>query len=105
MKIALCLLTWNEIDGVKHDIPLLDRNRFEQIYCIDGGSTDGTTKFHDKNHTRNTSLTRDYFSERDNFYSIGRWGSWNYSNMDMCMNEAFDVAEKVMAGPDFSNMA
>jgi glycosyltransferase involved in cell wall biosynthesis len=45
MKIALCLLTWNEIDGVKHDLPLLDRNRFEQIYCIDGGSNDGTAEY------------------------------------------------------------
>ena len=45
MKLALCLLTWNEIDGVKHDILKLDRSKFEQIYCIDGGSTDGTIEF------------------------------------------------------------
>ena len=42
MTVALCLLTWNEIDGVQHDIPLIDRKQFDQIYCIDGGSTDGT---------------------------------------------------------------
>ena len=45
MKIALCFITWNEIDGVKHDIPLINRTMFEQIYCIDGGSTDGTVEF------------------------------------------------------------
>lgn len=45
MTVALCLLTWNEIDGVKHDIPLLDKSKFEQIYCIDGGSTDGTVEY------------------------------------------------------------
>lgn len=45
MTVALCLLTWNEIDGVRHDIPLIDRNEFDQIYCIDGGSTDGTAEF------------------------------------------------------------
>ena len=45
MTIALCLITWNEIDGVRHDIPLIDRSQFEQIYCIDGGSTDGTVEF------------------------------------------------------------
>ena len=45
MTVALCLITWNEIDGVKHDIPLIDRTRFEQIYCVDGGSTDGTVEF------------------------------------------------------------
>lgn len=42
MKIALCLLTWNEIDGCRHDLPLIDQSEFDQIYCIDGGSTDGT---------------------------------------------------------------
>lgn len=45
MKVALCLLTWNEIDGVKHDIPLIDFSKFDQIYCIDGGSKDGTVEF------------------------------------------------------------
>lgn len=45
MKVALCLLTWNEIDGVRHDIPLIDRSQFDQIYCVDGGSTDGTVEY------------------------------------------------------------
>ena len=45
MTIALCLITWNEIDGVKHDIPLIDRTKFDQIYCIDGGSKDGTVEY------------------------------------------------------------
>lgn len=45
MTIALCLLTWNEIDGVKHDVPLIDQTQFDQVYCIDGGSTDGTVEF------------------------------------------------------------
>lgn len=45
MKIALCLLTWNEIDGVKHDVPMIDRSKFDQIYCVDGGSSDGTIEY------------------------------------------------------------
>jgi len=45
MTVALCLLTWNENDGVRHDVPLIDRSKFDQIYCIDGGSTDGTVKY------------------------------------------------------------
>lgn len=45
MTVALCLVTWNEIDGVKHDVPLIDRSKFDQIYCIDGGSTDGTVEY------------------------------------------------------------
>ena len=45
MKIALCLITLNEIDGCKNDIPLLDRTQFEEIFCLDGGSIDGTVEY------------------------------------------------------------
>ncbi|MCR5627953.1 MAG: glycosyltransferase [Lachnospiraceae bacterium] len=45
MTVALCLIAWNEIEGCKHDIPLIDRSRFDQILCIDGGSTDGTVEY------------------------------------------------------------
>lgn len=45
MTVALCLITWNEIDGCKLDVPQIDKTKFEQVYCIDGGSTDGTVEF------------------------------------------------------------
>lgn len=45
MTVGLCLLTWNEIEGCKHDVPLIDRSKFDQIYCIDGGSTDKTVEY------------------------------------------------------------
>lgn len=45
MTVGLCLITWNEIVGCKHDIPLLDKSKFDQLYCIDGGSTDGTVEY------------------------------------------------------------
>lgn len=45
MTVGLCLLTWNEIEGCKHDVPMIDRSKFEQVYCIDGGSTDGTVEY------------------------------------------------------------
>lgn len=45
MTVALCLITWNELAGCKHDVPLIDRTQFDQIYCIDGGSTDGTVEY------------------------------------------------------------
>ena len=45
MTIGLCLITWNELEGCKNDIPQLDRNKFDQIYCIDGGSKDGTVEY------------------------------------------------------------
>ena len=45
MTVGLCLITWNELEGCKHDVPLIDRSQFDQVYCIDGGSTDGTVEY------------------------------------------------------------
>ncbi len=45
MRVALILITWNELDGCKHDVPLIDRSKFDEIFCIDGGSKDGTVQY------------------------------------------------------------
>jgi glycosyltransferase involved in cell wall biosynthesis len=45
VKISLCLLVWNELEGCKLDIPRIPRERFDEIYAIDGGSTDGTVAY------------------------------------------------------------
>lgn len=45
MRTALCLLTWNEIIGCQHDVPLIDRSQFDEVYAIDGGSKDGTIEY------------------------------------------------------------
>ncbi|MBM3856554.1 MAG: glycosyltransferase [Verrucomicrobia bacterium] len=45
MKISLCLLVWNELEGCKIDIPNLPREEFHEVYAVDGGSTDGTVEY------------------------------------------------------------
>ncbi|MGB9080239.1 MAG: glycosyltransferase [Desulfuromonadaceae bacterium] len=45
MRISLCLLTWNEFDGCNIDIPRLPPNVFDEVYAVDGGSTDGTVEY------------------------------------------------------------
>lgn len=45
MKISLCLLTWNEIDGCRHDIPLLPLAVFDEVYVVDNDSDDGTQEY------------------------------------------------------------
>jgi glycosyltransferase involved in cell wall biosynthesis len=45
MRLTLCLLTWNEIAGCQKDVPRLDVSGFEEVYAIDGGSTDGTVEY------------------------------------------------------------
>lgn len=42
--LSLCLLTWNEIDGCKVDVPIIPKI-FDRIYAIDNSSTDGTKEF------------------------------------------------------------
>ncbi len=53
MKIALCLLTLNEVDCLKIVFPKIpqpsDSSGFDTIYAIDGGSTDGTLEFYKQN--------------------------------------------------------
>ena len=52
MTVGLCLLTLNEVEGCKHDIPLIERSKFDDIYCVDGGSEDGTVEYLQKNGIR-----------------------------------------------------
>lgn len=54
MKIALCILTRNEIECIKQTLPQIlalgDNPGFDNVYAIDGGSTDGTVEFFQKNN-------------------------------------------------------
>jgi glycosyltransferase involved in cell wall biosynthesis len=45
MKLSLCLLVWNELEGCKIDVPLLPLSGFDEVYAVDGGSTDGTVEY------------------------------------------------------------
>lgn len=43
--VSLCLLTLNEIDGCRHDVPQLPFDQFDEVLAVDGGSYDGTTEY------------------------------------------------------------
>jgi glycosyltransferase involved in cell wall biosynthesis len=45
LRLTLCLLTWNEIDGCRHDVPNLPLDAFDEVFAVDGGSTDGTVAY------------------------------------------------------------
>lgn len=45
MKITLCLIVWNELEGCKIDVPNLPRDKFYEVIAVDGGSTDGTVEY------------------------------------------------------------
>ncbi len=42
MKVALCFLTYNEAECVRKMLPGLDYSMFDDVFAVDGGSTDGT---------------------------------------------------------------
>ena len=42
---SLVLIVWNEIAGCQADVPLLPVASFDEVYAIDGGSTDGTAEY------------------------------------------------------------
>ena len=41
----MCLMVWNELEGCRIDVPQLPRDEFDEIYAVDGGSTDGTVAY------------------------------------------------------------
>ena len=45
MELSLCLLTWDEIEGCRMDVPRLDLSAFSQVFALDAGSRDGTSEF------------------------------------------------------------
>ena len=45
MKISLCLLVWNELEGCRIDAGKLPLDAFDEVYAVDGGSTDGTVAY------------------------------------------------------------
>ena len=44
-SIGLCLLVWNELRGCQEDVPKLPSDCFDEIFAVDGGSTDGTVEY------------------------------------------------------------
>jgi len=45
MKITLCLIVWNELQGCQADVPQLPIQEFDEVFAVDGGSTDGTVEY------------------------------------------------------------
>ncbi len=62
---------------------------------IDSEFTEYAYVIHDKNYSKNTAKIHDYFANVGNFHLLGRWGRWNYNNMDLCMLDAFKLVETI----------
>lgn len=49
---------------------------------------------HDLKYRKNVDVLRKYFKEQSGLYALGRWGEWNYNNMDVCMGDAFELVKR-----------
>ena len=45
MKVSLCLIVWNELKGCETDVPNLPLEAFDEVFAVDGGSSDGTAEY------------------------------------------------------------
>jgi len=45
LTFALVMPTLNEVDGLRHILPHIDRSLFQEIIVVDGHSTDGTIEY------------------------------------------------------------
>ena len=43
--VALCFLCWNERPGCERDVPPIDLSAFDEVFAIDGRSSDGTAEY------------------------------------------------------------
>lgn len=50
---------------------------------------------HDKKYRKNTTDIKEYFAKDDTFKLLGRWGTWNYKNMDLCMQDAMELVKEI----------
>jgi len=62
IKGTLILLSLNEIEGLTALIPKIPVNEIDEVFAVDGGSTDGTIDFYKKK--QNSCHTPDIQRER-----------------------------------------
>ena len=84
-KVVEGLETIGFIDS-KDDVNFTDLKRFEYAYVI-----------YDLDHRKNMDLIKDYF-EKEGVYLNGRFGSFEYLNMDAIINQSMLLAKRIEAG-------
>lgn len=78
--------------GTKSNI-LPEELGFKQV--LDSEFTEYAYVIHDKNYRKNLNTIFQYFYQDESFKLLGRWGTWNYKNMDLCMKDAMDIVENL----------
>ena len=62
---------------------------------IDFNQSDYAYVVYDKNYSENKKSILNYL-EDIGFYTLGRFGEWEYYNMDICIKKSIDLAKKIV---------
>ena len=62
--------------------------------ALDAEFTEYAYVIHDMNYRKNVDNIREYFSVNPTFMLLGRWGTWNYKNMDLCVLDAMNLTKR-----------
>lgn len=63
---------------------------------LDSEFTEFAYVIHDLNYRRNIKAIKDYFDTVPRFNLLGRWGTWNYKNMDLCIWDAMNFVNEMV---------
>ncbi len=63
---------------------------------LDSEFTEYAYVIHDLNYRSNLEQIFDYFMKDSSFRLLGRWGTWNYKNMDLCMLDAMNMVKSII---------
>lgn len=66
-------------------IEALDYNQSEHAYVV-----------FDENYLKSTYIVKEYL-KNIGIHSIGRFGEWQYYNMDICIKQSLDLAKKIIS--------
>lgn len=91
-----------EIIGGRLENPLLLADRSDILpeklgfsKALDYEFTEYAYVIHDRNYRKNVTEIQNYFKGDDSFHLLGRWGTWNYKNMDLCMLDAMNLVREL----------
>ncbi len=91
-----------EIIGERFDIAGLERQgnilpqELGYRVTLDSEFTKYAYVIYDLHYRKNMSVINAYFNDLEGFELLGRWGKWNYNNMDMCILDAMHLTQKIL---------
>ena len=80
---------------VKPDIIKLLPKELKAKKVLASAHTKYAYVIHDKNYDLDMKKINAYFNKVTNFYLLGRWGRWNYKNMDLCIKDSLELARNI----------